>query len=103
MIEQLAQVPEVAITKTADRLLDYGVLGAFSVVLLVAVFLLARALISRTDASIQAAADSASANATVIANNTAAFTDVKDELRELRTQISQLLWRQNVPPIPPAS
>jgi Tfp pilus assembly protein PilO len=105
-MEQVAQVPEQVLTKGADRLLDYGVLGLVVLILLVLLFFLGRALLNRTDAMIKTATETATANATVIANNTVekqrmteALDDVKDELKEVKARLDQMLWgRRDAPP-----
>lgn len=95
-----AQVPETVVTKGADALFNYGVLGIVCVALFAGVFFLARALINCMAAS----RESAAANATVIANNSAKadslakeLDGLKDEFRSLK---EQLMWRQNAPPHP---
>lgn len=52
-MEQLAQVPEVVVAKTADTLLQYGLSGAIIVVLLGFGFFVLRMLLSCMNASIE--------------------------------------------------
>lgn len=99
-MDQLAQLPDAVVTKGADQLFNYGVLGVVCVVLLAGVFFLARSLINCMAASRETAA----ANATVIANNSAKadalareLDGLKDEFRSLKEQI---MWRQNAAPHP---
>lgn len=93
-----AQVPETVVTKGADTLFNYGVLGVVCVVLFASLFFMARALINCMNTS----RESATGNATVIANNTAKadalakeLDSLKDEFRSLKEQI---MWRHNAPP-----
>ena len=89
------QIPETVVTKGADALLNYGVLGVVCLILLAGMFLVARSLVNCMTAS----RESAAAHATVIANNSAKadalakeLDGVKDELRSLK---EHLMWRQN--------
>lgn len=104
MTEQLAQVPDAATLQAAkgyvDPLLQLGAVGVICLVLILAAFFLARALIACMNTS----RESAAANATVIANNTAKaeaaareLDALKDEFRSLKEQI---MWRQNAAPHP---
>lgn len=81
-----AQVPEVTMTRTADKLLDYGILGAVCIILLGAAFFLARHLIECHKA--QAAA--AGTNASAIANHAAAMDKVADSLQDVARRLENI-------------
>lgn len=81
-----AQVPEVTVTKTADKLLDYGILGLLCLILLGAAFFLAKHLIECHKAQ----ATAAGTNATAIANHASAMDKVADSLQDVARRLETI-------------
>ena len=83
---QLAELPDATVTKTADKFLDYGILGAVCIVLIVAAAYALRQLLEchKTNAV------SAGTNATAIANHAAALDKVADSMQDVGRRLETI-------------
>jgi hypothetical protein len=92
----LAQIPDAVTQQTASRLLDHGVLGLLALVLIGAVYFLARHLIECHKTNAAAAAAQASAMAEWRATGEKIADSMQEVARRLET-IERALERQSRP------